>query len=348
MTDKVGLADIAAVAEVSIATVSNYLNYPDRVSPSTKEKIRSAIAKTGYRPSPSRIKTGSSPSRVIGFIMTDIEHSLFTSIFEGAQEVCEDNDYQLIGANSFSSQARQTELTHTFVGLGVAGLLISSVHDSVSDVEWARSAGIPVVMIDHVNPIDGEPVCTVLENNVSVGIKAANELVSAGCRHIAFIAHSFDYQTIEDRYLGARKAVKELNSRREEEGSGRIQLELIDSEGILEGDGYRLINRLEESESSGVADGLICATDQLAIGAIRALAKQGKYRVPKNIKVIGCEGMRLDKHASVSLTTVVAPAADMGRKAASLLFEELDKPHGHVHETVSLEPTLIRRESTAH
>ena len=81
----------------SIGTVSNYLNYPERVSDTLKEKIGASIKELGYTPRrntllPQRENAG---PRLIGYIMTDIEHSLFTFIHEGAQEVCEETTCSL-------------------------------------------------------------------------------------------------------------------------------------------------------------------------------------------------------------------------------------------------------------
>ena len=62
--------------------------------------------------------------------MTDIEHSLFSFIFEGAQEVCEENGMQIIGLNASSDLERQHELIRTLIGMKVAGILLSTVQDS--------------------------------------------------------------------------------------------------------------------------------------------------------------------------------------------------------------------------
>ena len=121
---RVGVSDIAKHAGVSIGTVSNYLNYPERVSDTLKEKIGASIKELGYTPRrntllPQRENAG---PRLIGYIMTDIEHSLFTFIHEGAQEVCEENDLQLIALNASSDAQRQNELVKTLIDMNVAGI----------------------------------------------------------------------------------------------------------------------------------------------------------------------------------------------------------------------------------
>lgn len=137
--------------------------------------------------------------------MTDIEHSLFTFIHEGAQEVCEENDLQLIALNASSDAQRQNELVKTLIDMNVAGILLSTISDSPEDVAAARAANIPIILLDHTNPRHADQVCCVLENNMAAGQIAADELIRIGCSRIAFAAHSFDYESVQDRQMGVEK-----------------------------------------------------------------------------------------------------------------------------------------------
>ena len=162
---RVGVSDIAKHAGVSIGTVSNYLNYPERVSDTLKEKIGASIKELGYTPRRNTLlpQRENAVPRLIGYIMTDIEHSLFTFIHEGAQEVCEENDLQLIALNASSDAQRQNELVKTLIDMNVAGILLSTISDSPEDVAAARAANIPIILLDHTNPRHADQVCCVLE-----------------------------------------------------------------------------------------------------------------------------------------------------------------------------------------
>ena len=206
--------------------------------------------------------------------MTDIEHSLFSFIFEGAQEVCEENGMQIIGLNASSDLERQHELIRTLIGMKVAGILLSTVQDSAEDVAAARAANIPIILIDHTNPYGGTPVCSILENNVSVGRIAAEELIHTECKRIAFAAHSFDYEAIQDRQLGVEKAVAQA-------GDG-VTFQLIDSGGLMVEDGRQLGMELsdraeqmrrEDSDNSSVPDipipdGIVAGNGYIGDGAV--------------------------------------------------------------------------------
>ena len=263
---RVGVSDIAKHAGVSIGTVSNYLNYPERVSDTLKEKIGASIKELGYTPRRNTLlpQRENAVPRLIGYIMTDIEHSLFTFIHEGAQEVCEENDLQLIALNASSDAQRQNELVKTLIDMNVAGILLSTISDSPEDVAAARAANIPIILLDHTNPRHADQVCCVLENNMAAGQIAADELIRIGCSRIAFAAHSFDYESVQDRQMGVEKTIARTH--------GSTQLELINSKGLMFEDGYQLgldiIDTMKRSGLDAIPDGIITVSDALAAGVL--------------------------------------------------------------------------------
>lgn len=345
---RVSISDVAKHAGVSIGTVSNYLNYPDRVSSTLKEKIGSSIRVLGYvprRPSPAMMQAMRSTSKtdasgtdvqVIGFVMTDIEHSLFTSIFEGAQEVCDDNGMQLIGMNAFSDTNRQSAAVNTLLQMNVAGILLSTVEDSSLDVAACISNGTPIVLVDHTAPT-GIEVCSVLENNVAAGALAAGELIRTGCTRLAYAAHMFDYEAIQDRYLGVQKAVLQ---------SSGIKLELIHTGGLELEDGVALGLELTSRPKDQVPDGVVCGSDALAMGLVIGLKKSNKLHIPEDISIIGCEGARHEADCPMALTRVAAPGADMGRKAMLQMLDFMKSPDVHMHGASLLNPALVLRDTT--
>ncbi len=338
---KVGVSDIAKHAGVSIGTVSNYLNYPERVSETLKTKISRAIADLGYVPKHSSGQIpASNTTPVIGFIMTDIEHSLFTSIFEGAQEVCEDHGMQIIGLNALSDRQRQSDMVRLLIDMNVAGIILSTVEDSPEDVAAARAAGIPIILIDHTNPRDADPVCSVMTDNVAAGQIAAEELIRTGCTKLAFLAHSFDYESVQDRQLGVQKAVM-LATRK----GTQVTAEVVDSGGLYIEDGYEsglAIAALPESERP---DGIIAVDAPLGVGIINALLEQG-VRVPEDISVIASEEAQIKPLGSLPLSSMSANATDIGRKAMTQMLDHMGDSNAHVHATTLIKPTLVRRAST--
>ena len=340
---KVGVSDIAKHAGVSIGTVSNYLNYPERVSETLKTKISHAIADLGYVPKHSNGQIpASNATPVIGFVMTDIEHSLFTSIFEGAQEVCEDHGMQVVGLNALSDKQRQSDMVRLLIGMNVAGIILSTVEDSPEDVAAARAAGIPIILIDHTNPRDADPVCSIMTDNVSAGQIAAEELIRTGCTKLAFLAHSFDYESVQDRQLGVQKAVM-LATRSNR--TPQVSAEVIDSGGLYIEDGYESGLTIAAMPEGERPDGIITVDTPLGVGVVNALLDQG-VRIPEDISVIACDEAQIKPIGSLPLTSVAANATDIGRKAMTQMLDHMSDADAHVHATTLIKPILVRRAST--
>ncbi len=340
---KVGVSDIAKHAGVSIGTVSNYLNYPERVSETLKTKISRAIADLGYVPKHSNGQIpASNATPVIGFVMTDIEHSLFTSIFEGAQEVCEDHGMQVVGLNALSDKQRQSDMVRLLIGMNVAGIILSTVEDSPEDVAAARAAGIPIILIDHTNPRDADPVCSIMTDNVSAGQIAAEELIRTGCTKLAFLAHSFDYESVQDRQLGVQKAVM-LATRGDR--TPQVSAEVIDSGGLYIEDGYESGLTIAAMPEDERPDGIITVDTPLGVGVVNALLDQGVH-IPEDISVIACDEAQIKPLGSLPLTSVAANATDIGRKAMTQMLDHMSDADAHVHATTLIKPILVRRAST--
>jgi LacI family transcriptional regulator len=335
---RIGISDVAKRADVSIGTVSNYLNYPDRVSAHLKLKIQSAIEDLGYvRTQKRRTVERELSTPVIGYIIADIENYLFTSIFEGIQEICDANDMEVIGVHALQDKERQSELVRMLCQMNVSGLLISSVDDSQDDLAFARAAGIPSVMIDHLNPPITDDHCTVLKNDEAAGEIAARELIRTGCSKLAYVAHLSDFQAIRNRERGIEKALDDFSN---------VSLDIIDSGGVLFQDGYEIGKDIENMSEEERPDGIIAGTDRIATGIITALVEGGKIRIPQDISVIGTEGDHIETNSPRSLTVVSSPGIDMGRKAMDQLLDEITNASGHIHSTQLLMPTLERRGST--
>ncbi|PJM75530.1 LacI family DNA-binding transcriptional regulator [Bifidobacterium simiarum] len=334
---RIGISDVAKKADVSIGTVSNYLNYPDRVSDRLKIKIQKAIEDLGYvRTQKRKIIERQIVTPLIGYVITDVENYLFTSILEGIQEICEANDMEVIGVHSMSDKTRQSEQVRMLCQMNVSGLIISAVDDSQDDIAFARAAGIPAIMIDHRNPSFVDDHCTVLKNDTAAGEIAAHELISTGCRHLAYVANDSNYQPIQQRQTGIERVTRATDG---------VTLEVIDSGGLMFEDGYEIGRRLSSIQNSDRPDGIVAGSDRVASGIISALTDAG-IQIPEEISVIGTEGDRLESRCPMSLTVVESPGVDMGRRAMTLMLDEIANPAGHVHSTQLLMPKLIRRAST--
>lgn len=335
---RIGISDVAKLSGVSIGTVSNYLNYPDRVSDKLKFKIQEAIESLGYVRMPRQHSNfGTVPYPIIGFVITDVENSVFISALEGVQEVCDEEDMQVIAVNAMSDKERQTSLVRMLCQMRLQGILLSSVFDSQDDIAFARAAGIPVVMIDHLNPAIADNSCSILKNDEAACQLAVHELIGTGCKRLVFAYHAADvFQPIHNRLLGFEDVASK---------DGEISFQSVDSAGNSFEDGLELGNSIAAMPPEQRPDGMIAATDTLAAGLLSAL-QHNDLRIPQDVSVIGLEGDTMDSISPMPMTVVESPGVEMGRQAMQQLVDEITNPKGHIHTTQLLMPRLVRRSST--
>lgn len=331
------MVDVAVHARVSIATVSNVINRPEKVKAATAQRVRESIAALGFvRNSAARsLAVGSSTG--IGMVLADLENSLFVDMAHGAQAEARRSGFRLLLGDSLADAALQDEYLSLFDEARVAGLLLAPMEDSSIAIARMRSHGRPIVLLNYA-PSDAI-CCTVLVDNEMVGYVAARHLIEVGCRRIAFVAGRDFLQPVHDRRDGVQRAVREAG--------GGVQLEEIDIEELTRARGARVAADLLEREH-GLPDGIIAVTDALGHGIIDGLNAGDVARVPREILVMGCEDNRLAPSAPVTMTSVHPPGLEMGAAAVQLLLEEMDESDGpHQHRTIVLQPQLMPRESTA-
>ncbi|WP_207211890.1 LacI family DNA-binding transcriptional regulator [Promicromonospora panici] len=331
------MLDVAHHAGVSIATVSNVINRPEKVAEATAERVRAAIAELGFvRNDAARLlATGTTSS--IGMVLADLDNSLYVDMAHGAQQGADGVGLRLVLGNAACDMRRQDDYLHLFDEARVAGVLLSPMEDSLDGIERMRSHGRPIVLLNYEQA--GVECCTVLVDNEQVGYVAARHLIETGCTRLAFVAARDEYQPVRARRAGVRRAVAEAQG---------VSLETIDADGLRFEGGQAVAHALAGRTGRPLPDGVVAVTDDLGNGIADGLHTALVAEVPGDIAVVGCEDNRSARSGPVALTTVELRGAKMGEAAAALLLEELNTPAGeHRHRTVTVRPALVERASTA-
>jgi LacI family transcriptional regulator len=331
------MQDVARHAGVSIATVSNVINRPEKVTEATAVRVRAAIQSMGFvRNEAARsLAVGSTTS--IGLVVADLVNSLFADLAHGAQRAANAADMRLLLGNTLCDPEIQDDYLDLFDETRVAGLLLAPMLDSSAGIERMRAHGRQIVLLNYAQA-DGL-CCTVLVDNEMVGYLAARHLIESGRKRLAFVASLDPFQPIERRREGVERAVAEA-------GSG-VQLEEVDTRGILHEDGLRAAEQLALRSRENVPDGIVAVTDAIGNGIIQGLLSQGQWRIPTDVGVVGCEDNRYLGTGQIPLTTVAPPGVEMGRVAIDLLLEEIAAlPGEHQHRTIVLQPTMSVRASS--
>ncbi len=117
----VTIRDVAALAGVSPATVSRVLNADDRVAPELRERVRTAVAKLGYRPNSQARSLRTRATKVLGLIIADIQNPFFTALARGVEDAASERDYSVVLANSDESLDKELRYLEVAAAERMAG-----------------------------------------------------------------------------------------------------------------------------------------------------------------------------------------------------------------------------------
>lgn len=324
------IADVASLARVSPATVSKLLNTPNRVSPETTERIRSAISELGYVRNDAARQLRAGNSRTIGLLAYDVENPFFVDLVSLITTESATSGMFVLLANGQGSVARDEEYLRLFEEQRVRGLLVAPSGEVPESLARIHQQGIPVVLLDREDPQRRVP--SVSFDDRAGGALAAGHLISRGCRRLAFAGDDSEMRQVHDRLDGARSAVEDTPG---------VTLEVIDTGGRTTEHGRAVAERVLARPASQRPDGIFAVNDRVAVGLLQTLVWDGGISVPEDIAVIGYDDIEFGAAAVVPLTTVHQPKKAFARAAVQMLFETSELP-----QQLVIEPRLVVREST--
>ena len=327
------IKDVAREAGVSIATVSRVLNDIDVVNEDTKKKVLDAIKKLGYRPNIVARSLKTQRTKTIGILIPDISNQLYPEIVRGAEDVSNIYDYNVILCNSDLDIDKEKEYLRVLKEKMVDGVIYisSSLSDEILDL--INELDLKTVLVETKDKDGLLPSVTI--DNVKGCYDSTKLLIDKGLKNIAFVGTDKDTMNAwGDRYVGFEKAMKEAGL--------NIDPELVYFSSIKVKTGYEGISKFLEMGKK--FEGVVCASDDIAMGAINAL-RDNNLEIPKNVSVIGFNDNFAASIFYPKITTVSQPTYDMGSVAMRMLIKLLNKQELEKSHFV-LDHELIEREST--
>lgn len=329
------IKDVAERAGVSIGTVSNVLNRPEKVAVGTREQVLAAIAELGFVRNSSAAQLRAGTSRSLGLIVLDMANPFFQDVAKGVEDVATEQGYALMLCNSDEQGDRENRHLQVLEEQRVRGVLITPVSVSSERLDALRTRGTPTVLVDRHDPrVD---CCSVAVDDVAGGELAGTHLIERGHRDIAYVTGPLGLRQCADRLTGLRRAVAAAG-----EDPDRL-ITVIEAPALKARLGYEAAIGLFERGAR--IEAAFCANDLLALGVLRAAVSTGR-RVPDDIALLGYDDIEFAADAAVPLSSIRQPTVHIGRTAARLLLEECDHPDTHAHQQVMFKPDLVLREST--
>jgi LacI family transcriptional regulator len=326
--------DVALHAGVSVGTVSNVLNHPEKVLPDTVTKVMASIDSLGFIRNDAARQLRAGRSKTIGLVVLDVSNPFFTAVARGAEETASHAGLSVLLGNSDDDVARESAYLDLFEEQRVHGVLISPFGDIAPRLEGLRRRGIPAVLVDRSG--DGSEFSSVSMDDVAGGRLAVEHLIAQGRTRIAYLAASFDIRQVAERLDGAREAV---------EAHPGVTLEIITIEAMTVLAGRYAGEALLHRSPGSRPDGIFAANDLIAVGVLQALVMQGDVRVPEEIALVGYDDIDFASAAVVPLTSIRQPAQLIGQTAIEILLEEADNPELAPRQVV-FQPELVVRQSS--
>lgn len=336
MAQTVGIKDVARLAGVSVGTVSNVLNRPEKVAESTRVRVRAVIDELGFVRSETARQLRVGTSRILAILVLDMANPFFVAMAKGAERTARAAGLGVMLCNSAGSAAEEAEYLSLFAEQRVRGVLVTPAADPTGRNlrDFARR-GIPFVHLDRAVP--AAEGCSVSVDDVAGGALAAGHLLAAGHRSLTYISGPMELDQCRDRYKGALAALREAGL--PDSALRHVEAARLDVSSGIDA-GARLLGLAERPTA------VFCANDLLALGVLQAMYGAG-VDVPGDVSIVGYDDIEFAAAAVVPLTSVRQPAARMGSTAAEMLMDETGEgADRHTHASVVLRPELVVRSST--
>ncbi|MFF2409940.1 LacI family DNA-binding transcriptional regulator [Streptomyces sp. NPDC058092] len=331
------LVDIAEQSGFSEATVSRVLNGKAGVAVATREAVLAALDVLGGHERPSRPRSRS--GGLIGLITPELVTPIFPALAQVIAQALTRQGYTLVFGTQTPGGSTEDELTEMLVDRGVSGIIfVSGVHaDSTADMERyqaLRNRGIPYVLVNGFSPRVRATFISA-DDRTAVHL-AVTHLASLGHTRIGLAVGPRRFVPALRKIEGFSLAIQELLSLSAEESEELVAQSLCTLEG-----GQSAAATLVDRGCTAI----ICASDMMALGAIRAV-RERNLEVPRDISVVGFDDSPLNAFTDPPLTTIRQPIHEMGHAAVQALLEEVGGTSVPRTEFVFM-PDLVVRGSTA-
>lgn len=297
--------EIAKLAGVSNAAVSRYFNN-GYVSDEKREAIRKVVEETGYVPSPQAQTLRTKKTKLIGVIIPRLNSTATNLVVNGISDRLETEGYQLLLGNTGDDVSKELKYLQVFNENRVDGVILLSSMVTNKHRLAIDKLKCPVVIIGQ----NVEGCNCIYYNDYQAVYMVTNFLIEKACKRIVFIGfNDADISNGKQRRKGFIKALKDAHLPCEESQ--------ISTSDIKKQSGYLIMESLYSKYPD--LDGVVCASDRVAVGAIKYLQDRGK-RVPEDVKVVGHDYSDFSMAITPTLTTVKYHYEEAGAKGAAMLL----------------------------
>jgi LacI family transcriptional regulator len=323
------LRDVAAMAGVSIKTVSRVVNGEHGVRPLKIDAVQRAIRQLDYRPnlSASALRRSGGRTAAIGLVLEDLANPFSGALLRAVEDEANHRQVLIIAGSADERLDRERTLVRAFSERRVDGLIIAPVGEDQSHLRAETDTGTPLVFVDRVP--QGLQADCVLSGNEAGAAAAIHHLADVGHRRIAYLGDLRAIPTARERFAGYQRASLER--------------------GLPWTPAHHVHDLHTASAAAAATVELLTAADPptalftsqnlVTIGAITALQRLG---LAATVALVGFDDLPTADLLRPAVTVIAQDPPRMGRVAAGLLFDRLDGFSGGPRRTVLPTSTILR------
>ena len=305
---KLTIVDIAKMAGVGTTTVSRYFN-GGNLKKETRERIKEIVDKYNYTPNTFAKALKSIDSKIIGVIVPCLHSYISGNTLKYLDKELKENNYETLIMNTNFDENKQLEYIKKLARMNVDGIILLPTTMSKAYESTIKSIDVPVVMLGQ----EGEYTYSVEYNDFNAARDLTNYVLSSGHKKVAYLGVSEDDIAVGYyRKLGVLRALEKYNLEPENI--------LITNFGMEEG--YEIVK--ENIEKLKEDSCLICATDNLAYGAIKALEEEG-LNVGADYSVAAFGDYTSSALLKSPLTTIKFDLKDAAKQTVEMLLNVIKK-----------------------
>ena len=305
------------MAGVSKAAVSRYLNN-GYISEQKREAMRKVVEETGYRPSVQAQTLRTRKTKMIGVIVPKISSASVARIVEGILTTLNENGYQMLLAIAQNDPAKELEYLQAFHSKQVDGIVLVATIFTPEHKRMLKSSAVPVVIVGQRLP----GYCAVFHDDYHASYDLTMLLLNKGRRKLGYISADLrDQAAGAERYRGFCDAARDMGCRKLEDNFVTAAFTVAA--------GYEQAGKL--LDKCGSLDGVICASDTMAVGAMQYLREHG-VRFPDQMLIAGHGDSEMARMTYPPLFTVHYFYEKSGETAVQMLMELLEGSEGAVKE----------------
>lgn len=329
---RVTIRDVAQRAGVSHQTVSRVLNNSTSVAAETRQQVELAIAELDYMPNAQAVGLSRNRVNIVGMVVDRAGDPFFGPIVNGACQALMERGRSMLLAHT-DHLAQPSAIERLLRSRRIDGLILTiPLSASLEQARQLARRKLPLVLVDLQYEVDADYLAV----DSVVGAYAATEhLLQLGHRRIGMITNRMDLPVGRMRLEGYQAALAMASV------SFCPELVIEGPWGVANGE-QRAMTLLSMPQPPTA---IFAGDDQMAIGAMRAIARAG-LRIPQDISLVGFNDIEYAQYLAPALTTVRQPLFEMGYRAGLHVCRMIDDGDQAPSMRVTLQPELIVREST--